>query len=65
LTELASLEDKALRMEKEYVSLRKLGLKKIISVSQNIEVVKNFLKTRAERRQLKNEYHKTGLNLDE
>lgn len=65
VVELISLESQALRMEKEYLGLRKLGLKKIISASQNIEAVKNALKTQIERQQLKNEFQTTEFKLSE
>lgn len=65
LTELISSENEALRTEKEHVNLRKLGLKKIISISQNIEVAENALKTQTERQQLKNELQTTEFKLNE
>jgi DNA repair exonuclease SbcCD ATPase subunit len=61
--ELENLENKALRMEKEYVSLRKLGLEKIISTSQYVEKVKISLKARTERQKLKDEYQTIEVKL--
>src|SRR4051794_34027335 len=53
---LNNLENKVLQNKKTYISLRKLGLAKLISVSQSAEKAKAAVKTCAERQELETEY---------
>jgi DNA repair exonuclease SbcCD ATPase subunit len=53
---LNNLENKVLQNKKTYISLRKLGLAKLISVSQSVEKAKAAVKTCAERQELETEY---------
>jgi len=64
LKKLNNLENKSLQNEKTYISLRKLGLEKLISVSQIAEKAKDAAKNRAEHQELETEYQaaKSKLN---
>lgn len=65
LEELNNLENEALRIEKSYISLRKLGLERVRFASQKVEAVKESIKVQAERQKLKAEYQAAEVKLAE
>ncbi|CAG8669528.1 4849_t:CDS:2, partial [Ambispora gerdemannii] len=55
LAELIHGENEARQKETQFISLRKLGLEKVIAATKNVATVKETIKTRTKRQQLKSE----------